>query len=105
MEGKFTKLEKRLELLAFCIIALATIVRAVLGVDDAGVLIIMVFAAVLMYIIFLVAAFFPADWRMTQKQKSKIGDREKYQATYRRVLVHINLLCSILFGGLIFFTC
>lgn len=105
MEGKFTKLEKNLLGMAFYCIVLATIQRVFMGVEDVGVLVIMAFTAALVYVILLVAALFPADWRMTEKQKSKIADKEKYQATYRRVLVWVNLVAGIFFALLIHFAC
>lgn len=95
MEGKLTGTEKVLEGVALGLLAISIVVRSLLGVSDTGVLVMLAFTGILLYIILLVCAFFPADWRMTDAQREKIKDMDAYQAKYRRILVGVNLAVSV----------
>lgn len=101
MVGKMTKNEKILAVLSFVLLIAAIAVRSILGTADAGVLVILAFTGILVWLIFLVCAFFPADWRMTAKQKSKIDNMEVYQNKYRKIMIGLDVLISILFAILI----
>lgn len=94
MEGKFTTWEKYLELGTFLIILIAGVYKGIHCDGDIGIVIMLSFTAVLLFSIFSVAAFFPATWRMTDKQKKKIEDLTQYQGKYRRVLVIVNVVLS-----------
>ena len=61
------------------IIVIAIIVKCFIGTTDTGVLVMLSFTGILMWLIILFCAFFPAEWRMTEKQKSKIEKHTKYQ--------------------------
>lgn len=101
MQGRMTRGEKLLEIFAFVLIVLATIAKCVSGVEDTGVLVIMAFVAFWFYVIMLVCAFVPADWRLLAKQKAAIVDAEAYQAKYRRIMVGVNLVASVIFSVII----
>lgn len=60
------------------------------------------FVAILLFVIISIVALFPATWRMTDKEKEKIKDLERYQKSYTRVFVVINMLLSIFMVLLIF---
>lgn len=93
--------EKILEYVALIVIILSIVIKAVLGVDDTGILVVCSFLAIMLYVIFLVCAFFPADWRMTDKQKAKIKDMNVYQMRYRKIFVVINFSIAIISSSLI----
>ena len=100
-----TIMEKIFEYMAIILIIGSIVIKALIGVNDIGILVTLSFVAILLYVIFLVCAFFPADWRMTEKQKKKIKDISIYQAKYRKIFVVINFLFSIMSSGFIIFTC
>lgn len=54
MEGKMTKIEKIMAICSLLILITAIIVRGVIGVNDSGVLVILSFAGLLMWVIFLI---------------------------------------------------
>ena len=101
VQGRMTKGEKILEALAFLLVVVAMIARCVIDVEDIGVLVIMAFVAFWFYVIMLVCAFVPADWRLTTKQKAEIVDPVAYQTKYRRIMVGVNLIASIIFSIII----
>ncbi len=103
MEGKMSKSEKIIELLAFVVFMISVIIKSILGTKDAGVLVMLAFLGVLVYVILFVCAFFPADWRMTEKQKEKIENKEAHQAMYRKICVICNMLFMIGVSGIILF--
>lgn len=101
MQGQMTRGEKLFEMFAFLFLLIVTVTKFVIGVADLGVLVIMAFVAFWFYIIMLVCAFVPADWRLLEKQKKAIVDRDAYQTKYRRIMVGVNFFFSILFSVLI----
>ncbi len=101
MEGKMTGTEKVLEGLAFGLLVISIVIRCLLGVSDTGVLVVLAFTGILLYVIFWVCAFFPADWRMTDARREKIKDMDAYQTKYRRILVGVNLAFSVVISILI----
>lgn len=103
MTGKFTKTEKLILLATLIIIILSLTARLLSGKGDMGTAVILGFTNILLYVIFSVCALFPADWRMTDKQKETMEDREQYQARYRTVLVTVTfVLCLALAAAVIF---
>jgi len=70
---------------------------------DVGVLVILSFTGILVWLIFFVCAFFPADWRMTEKQKRKIKNPTEYQNKYRKIIIGLDIVVAILFSTLILF--
>ena len=101
MEGKMTKIEKIMAICSLLILITAIIVRGVIGVNDSGVFVILSFTGLLMWLIFLICAFFPSDWRMTEKQKAKIMNRVEYQNKYRRTLIIIDTILAVIFAVMI----
>ena len=101
MEGKMTKIEKIMAICSLLILITAIIVRGVIGVNDSGVLVILSFAGLLMWVIFLICAFIPSEWRMTEKQKAKILNRVEYQNKYRRTLIIIDAILAVIFAVMI----
>ena len=101
MVGKMTKNEKILAVLSFILLIAAIAVRSILSTAEGGVLVILAFTGILVWLIFLECAFFPEDWRMTAKQKSKIANMEEYQNKYRKIMIGLDVLISILFAILI----
>ena len=53
------------------------------------------FKRILLFIIFSIAALFPATWRMTDREKEKISDLKRYQEKYTSIFVIVNLVLSI----------
>lgn len=96
MEGKFKTWEKWLELFAFLLILLSGIYKGICYDGDIGIVVILSFVAILLFVIFLAVALFPATWRMTDKEKKKIKDLSQYQENYTRVFVMVNMVLSIL---------
>lgn len=92
---KMARWEKVLEILGILIILVSIVYKCFSTITDLGTLVILGFMAIMLYVIFLVCAFFPADWRMTSKQKEKIKDMQAYQVRYRKILVIINFAISI----------
>ena len=103
MENKMSNVEKICEIVAITLIILSVIFKCIVGVNDTDTLVMLAFLGVMLFVIFLVCAFFPADWRMTEKQKEKIEDMDLYQAKYRKVFAGINALTSVFVCCLIFF--
>lgn len=103
MENKMSNVEKICEIVAITLIILSVIFKCIVGVNDTGTLVMLAFLGVMLFVIFLVCAFFPADWRMTEKQKEKIEDMDLYQAKYRKVFAGINALTSVFVCCLILF--
>ena len=68
MEGKMTKIEKIMAICSLLILITAIIVRGVIGGNDSGVLVILSFTGLLMWLIFLICAFFLTDLRKKKKQ-------------------------------------
>jgi hypothetical protein len=54
-----------------------------------------------MWLIFFVCSFFPADWRMTEKQKNKINNPMEYPNRYRRIMIVLDVAFAVLFAILI----
>ena len=100
---KMTIWEKVLEVVALVLLIIVTIIKSQMGVEKTGYLVMMSFVAVMTYVIFLVAAFFPADWRLTEQGRAMIADREQYQTNYRKALVGVNFAFSIFFCWVILF--
>lgn len=95
------KIDKILIIISALIIVASIIIRAITGANDVGILVMLSFAAIMVWVIFLVCSFFPADWRMTKKQKDKIKDMGKYQANYQTILILIDTLAAISFALII----
>ncbi len=103
MKGKFTRIERTISLTTFLMIVVSIMICCLLKVNDAGTIVMLGFTDVLIYSIFSVCALFPADWRMTEKQKSKIKNIEKYQSNYRKSLILVAfVLCLFIDLGIIF---
>lgn len=77
------------------------IAKSIAGCHDAGILVALAFAGILLWAILAVSAFFPADWRMTERQKAKITDMEKYQSNYRKAFIAVDMVVAIAFTILI----
>jgi len=101
MVGKMTKNEKILASLSLAVLVIAIIVKCFIGTTDTGVLVMLSFTGILMWLIILFCAFFPAEWRMTEKQKSKIENHTEYQNKYRKIFIGIDTVIAILFSVLI----
>lgn len=101
MVGKMTKAEKTLASLSIALIAIAIAVRCIMGTADVGILVMLSFTGILVWLIFFVCAFFPADWRMTAKQKNKIENPTEYQNKYRKFMIGLDVVMAILFAWLI----
>lgn len=101
MEGHMTATEKIMAVLSLLLMILAIVARSIAGTADIGVLVILAFTGILVWGIVLVCAFFPADWRMTEKQKRRIKNPAEYQNRYRKVLIGLDMLVAILFAVLI----
>ena len=100
---KMSLWEKLVEILALVLLFIATIIKSQMGVEKTGYLVMLAFLGVMVYVIFLVAAFFPADWRLSAKERAMIEDKEKYQINYRRTWVCINFAFSIFFCWVILY--
>ena len=87
MTGKLKTWEKIVEIISLLLIVAAGIFKAVSGDVDGGLLGVLIFIGIMLFVIFLVAALFPATWRMTKRQKEKIDDEAKYQDTSNTVTV------------------
>ena len=100
---KMATWEKVLEIVALVLLVIATIIKSQMGVERTGHLIMLSFVGIMAYIIFLVAAFFPADWRLSEQERARIEDKEQYQTNYRKTWVGINFVFSIFFCWVILF--
>ena len=85
MEGKFNIWQKCLEIVCFVLILASSIYKGLFCDGDMGVVITLSFVAILLFIIFSIAALFPATWRMTDREKEKITS----------IFVIVNLVLSI----------
>lgn len=101
--AKMKPWEKFLTLFSFLMIVFSVIMRCLCGVHDMDNLVILAFMGILMFVIFLISSFFPADWRMTEKQKAKIDDMNAYQEKYRKIFISITFVISFSFAVMIFF--
>ena len=88
MEGKFNIWQKCLEIVCFVLILASSIYKGLFCDGDMGVVI-------TLFIIFSIAALFPATWRMTDREKEKISDLKRYQEKYTSIFVIVNLVLSI----------
>lgn len=104
MTGQYTKKEKIILLLTPIFILSSIIIRIILGISDIGGTVLLGVVNFLAYIIFMVAGLFPADWRMTDSQKAKIKDKEKYQDRYRLIIVIFTFILCFLIDLAIIFT-
>ena len=98
---KMKRWEKGLEMAGMLFIVISIIGKAVSATLDTGILVMLSFMAIMLHVIFFVAAFFPATWRMTSRQLTKIVDREAYQEIYRKSFLIVNFIISIGLGLLI----
>lgn len=104
MTGQYTKKEKIILLLTLLFILSSIIIRVILGIGDIGGTVLLGVVNFLAYIIFIVVGLFPADWRMTDSQKAKIKDKEKYQNRYRLIIVIVTFILCFLIDLAIIFT-
>ena len=95
--------EKLMEVVALILLIIATIIKSQMGVEKTGYLVMLAFLGIMVYVIFLVAAFFPANWRLTERERAMIEDKEQYQVNYRKTWVCINFAFSIFFCWVILF--
>ena len=79
------------------------IYKVVFGNGDAGVTIMLITVAIVLFFVLCVAALFPSTWRMTDKEKEKITDMARYQENYTTVFVIINMILSLVMVLLIWF--
>lgn len=100
MEGKFNIWQKCLEIVCFVLILASSIYKGLFCDGDMGVVITLSFVAILLFIIFSIAALFPATWRMTDREKEKISDLKRYQEKYTSIFVIVNLVLSIFIAWL-----
>lgn len=103
MSGKFSSGEKIAESISVVLLILACVVKGVRGASDTGILVALTFVAILLFVLLFVAALFPADWRMTARQKEKIADTGRFQEKYRKIFVLLNLIVSIIMALVIWF--
>lgn len=99
--SKMKMWEKFLVLLALLTIMLSILLKCLWGINDTGTLVILAFMGILLFVVFLTSAFFPADWRMTEKEKSKIKDMDVYQEKYRKIFISVNFIFSLFSAVLI----
>lgn len=87
MNNKMSFMEKLLEASAFVLLLLTITVKCIFKVQDMDILITISFVGIMVYVILLVCSFFPADWRMTAKQKEKIHVYclSNFQFTYSKI--------------------
>ena len=104
MEGKFNNWHKCLEVACFVLILTSSIFKGFFCDGDMGVVITLSFVAILLFIIFSIAALFPATWRMTVREKEKISDLKRYQEKYTSIFVIVNVVLSVFMSLLILVT-
>lgn len=92
--SKFNKWQKCAELLIFLLVLLTGIFKISHPNGDAGVAVILFFVSLLVFLILSCAALFPATWRMTDEEKRKIPDLQKYQEKYTGIFVIVNAIIS-----------
>lgn len=101
MEGKFKTWQKCLEMFTFLLISLSGIYNIICCEEDNGIVIMLFFTAVLLFVIFHTIALFPATWRMSDTEKKKIKDLMQYQEKYTCIVVIVNVVLSIFMTFLI----
>lgn len=92
--AKFNKWQKCVEFLMLLIILLTGIYKISHPKGDVGVAVILIFVSLLVFLILSCAALFPATWRMTDEEKRKIPDLQKYQEKYTGIFVIVNAIIS-----------
>ncbi len=102
---QMSKIEKLAIILSGVVLALMIIVKIIVGYNDMGVLVTLSFFGIMMWILFWVCAFFPADWRMTKNQRNKIEDKDKYQRNYRKIMISVDVVVALVFSVLIMIVC
>lgn len=102
---KMNKIEKLAIILSGVVLILMIIVKIIVGYNDMGILVTLSLLGIMMWIIFWVCAFFPADWRMTQNQRKKIDDKYKYQRNYRKIMISVDVVVVLVFSALIMMVC
>lgn len=102
MEGKFTFAEKVILLVTLITMIFTVIIKMLTGVNDPKTVIAYGIIGLIIYVILLVAALFPATWRMTDSQKSEIYNVDQYQDRYRLLIVLLNLIVCIFFDIVMF---
>ena len=95
MEGKFKTWQKCLEMFTFLLILLSGIYNIICCDEDNGIVIMLFFTAVLLFVIFHTIALFPATWRMSDEEKKKIKNITRYQENYTNIIVIANVVLSI----------
>ena len=100
--AKFNKWQKCVELIVFLIILSSGIYKIRLPKGDAGVAVILFFVTLVVFLILSCASLFPATWRMTDEEKRKIPDLQKYQEKYTRIFVIVNAIISGILISIIF---
>lgn len=103
LTGKLKTWEKIVEIISLLLIVAAGIFKAVSGDVDGGLLGVLIFIGIMLFVIFLVAALFPATWRMTKMQKEKIDDEAKYQEKYTKSFVIVSLILCLGYSLLLAF--
>lgn len=103
MTGKLKTWEKIVEIISLLLIVAAGVYKAVSGDVDGGLLGVLIFIGIMLFVIFLVAALFPATWRMTKRQKEKIDDETIYQEKYTKSFVIVNLILCLGYSLLLAF--
>lgn len=99
--AKMKTWEKFLVFLSFLMLMISILLKCLWGINETGNLVILAFIGILLFVIFLTCSFFPADWRMTEKQRSKIRDMNAYQEKYRKLFIIITFIFSLISAGLI----
>ena len=104
MESKFNNWHKCLEVACFVLILTSSIYKGFFCDGDMGIVITLSFVAILLFIIFSIAALFPATWRMTVREKEKISDLKRYQEKYTSIFIIVNVVLSVFMSLLILVT-
>ena len=94
--SKFNRWQKILEIITLAVIISSGVCKMFHLDGDIGVAVMLFFLSIVMYAIFSCVAVFPATWRMTDKEKSKILDLTKYQERYTSIFVIINVIVCII---------
>ena len=104
MTGKYTVKEKiALSITLILIIASIIIHDHITTNADNGTTVITGFVTILLFMILLVCGWFPADIKMTDKQRAKVKDFEKLQNNYRRAIVIANFILCLMLDIMIVF--
>ena len=94
MEGKFTGWQRIVLVITFLTIVISGAIRLLNHATESGVVIVLLFVALILYVILCVAALFPATWRMTNKENEKILNKDQFQKKYASIFVVVNALLS-----------